>query len=48
MNEGKSCAEWIEKETQAFVRGTRLDETEKPKGNCIICGKKSTTIVYHG
>lgn len=45
-NEGKTCAEWVEKETQAFVRGTRLDETEKAKGNCVICGKKATVIVY--
>ncbi len=45
-SEGKNCAEWVEKETQAYVRGTRLDETEKPKGNCIICGKKATAIVY--
>ncbi len=45
-NEGRTCAEWIEKETQAFVRGTRLDETEKPKGNCIICEKKATALVY--
>jgi len=46
MNEGKSCAEWVEKETQAFIRGTRLDEEEKPKGACVICGKKSSVIVY--
>ncbi|MBI5797892.1 proline--tRNA ligase [Candidatus Woesearchaeota archaeon] len=45
-NHGKNCAEWIEKEAQAFVRGTKLDETEKTKGSCVICGKKSTTIVY--
>ncbi len=45
-NEGRNCAEWIEKETQAYVRGTRLDETEKLKGTCIICGKKSSAIVY--
>ena len=45
-NEGKKCAEWIEKEVQAYVRGTRLDETEKPSGNCVICGKKATAIVY--
>ncbi|MDP3727993.1 MAG: His/Gly/Thr/Pro-type tRNA ligase C-terminal domain-containing protein, partial [bacterium] len=45
-NEGKSCAEWVEKEAQASVRGTKLDETEKAKGNCIICEKKSSVIVY--
>jgi len=45
-NEGKKCAKWIEKETQAYVRGTRLDETKKVKGVCVICGKKASAIVY--
>lgn len=44
--EGISCAEKIEKETGAEVRGTRLDEKEKPKGKCVICGKKANHIVY--
>src|SRR3989338_1486969 len=43
--EGASCAEVIEKETGARVRGTRL-EKENAKGNCAICGKKAENIVY--
>lgn len=44
--EGISCAEIIEKNIGADVRGTRLDETKKPSGNCAICGEKATKIVY--
>ncbi len=44
--EGEKCAGIIEKETTAEVRGTRLDEKEKPKGKCVICGKKANYIVY--
>ena len=44
--EGEKCAEIIEKETGAQVRGTRLDEKQKPKGKCAICGKKAEHIVY--
>lgn len=43
---GEKCAEVIEKETGAKVRGTRLDEKEKPSGKCAICGKKAEHIVY--
>jgi prolyl-tRNA synthetase len=44
--EGEKCAEKIEKETGAQVRGTRLDEKQSPKGKCAICGKKANHIVY--
>jgi prolyl-tRNA synthetase len=44
--EGEKCAEKIEKETGAEVRGTKLDETQKPQGKCAICGKKANYIVY--
>lgn len=44
--EGEACAEVIEKETGAQVRGTRLDEKENPSGKCAICGKKVNHIVY--
>ena len=44
--EGEKCAEVIEKQITAQVRGTRLDEKEKPRGKCIICGKKAKHIVY--
>lgn len=43
---GIPCAEIIEKQTGAEVRGTRLDEKGKPKGKCAICGKPSTCISY--
>jgi len=44
--EGAKCAEVVEKEIQAQVRGTKLDEKDKPKGTCVICGKKANAIVY--
>ncbi len=43
--EGTSCAEIIEKETGATVRGTKLVR-EKATGKCIICGKKANEVVY--
>jgi prolyl-tRNA synthetase len=39
------CAEIVEKEFGATVRGTKL-EKENPKGKCVICGKKANEIVY--
>ncbi|PIN95392.1 proline--tRNA ligase, partial [Candidatus Pacearchaeota archaeon CG10_big_fil_rev_8_21_14_0_10_31_9] len=42
---GEKCAEVIEKETGAQVRGIKL-EKEKASGNCPICGKKATEVVY--
>ena len=44
--EGTPCAEIIENETGAEVRGTKLDETSKPKGKCAVCDKEATQIVY--
>ncbi|MDD5012235.1 MAG: proline--tRNA ligase [Candidatus Nanoarchaeia archaeon] len=44
--DGEKCAEVIEKEISAEVRGTRLDETQKPKGKCAVCGRKANYIVY--
>src|SRR3989339_2242515 len=43
--QGAKCAEIIEKEIGATVRGTKL-EKETPKGNCAICGKKASAVVY--
>ncbi len=43
---GEKCAEIIEKEILSSVRGTRIDKTEKPFGNCIICNKKANAVVY--
>jgi prolyl-tRNA synthetase len=44
--DGEKCAERIEKEINAEVRGTRLDEKKSPKGKCVVCGKKANHIVY--
>jgi prolyl-tRNA synthetase len=43
--DGAKCAEVVEKEIGATVRGTRL-EKEKPSGKCIICGKPAKAVVY--
>jgi len=45
---GEKCAETIEKEISASVRGTKL-EKETPKGKtekCVICNKKADSVVY--
>lgn len=44
--EGEKCAEIVEKDTSATVRGTRLDEKKKDINKCVICGKKAGEIVY--
>lgn len=44
--DGGKCAKIIEKEIGAEIRGTRLDETQKPKSKCAVCGKKANHIVY--
>ena len=44
-NDGEKCAEIIEKESGARVRGKNLKE-EKAQGNCIICNKKANHVVY--
>jgi len=44
--EGEKCAEIIEKETGAQVRGTRLDEKKQDMNKCVICEKKANHIVY--
>jgi prolyl-tRNA synthetase len=46
--DGERCAEIIEKEVLASVRGRKL-EKEVPKGKisrCIICNKKAKEVVY--
>ncbi len=42
---GEACAEKIEKDIGAQVRGIKL-EKESPKGNCVICNKKASEVVY--
>jgi prolyl-tRNA synthetase len=45
--EGENCAEIIEKEANAQVRGTKLDENPDIKGKrCAICGNKASHFVY--
>ncbi len=46
--DGEQCAEQVEKELLARVRGTRLDKNEKPaKGaKCIVCGAPAQNVVY--
>ncbi len=43
--DGAKCAEVVEKEVGATVRGTRL-EKEKASGKCVICGKPANHVVY--
>ena len=46
---GRACADKLKDLTDGGeVRGTKLDEKEKPKGKCIICDKKANAIVYVG
>ncbi len=43
---GEKCAEIVEKNIGAEVRGILANKKEKPKGKCIICNKKAKHIVY--
>ena len=47
-SEGLPCAEIVEKEFSADVRGTLANNKETPKGKCIICNKEAHQIVYVG
>jgi len=44
-SEGEGCAEVVEKDVGAKVRGTRL-EKEEADGKCAVCGKKANEVVY--
>lgn len=44
-SDGEKCAEVVEKEVGAKVRGTNL-EKETAKGKCVVCGKKAGNVVY--
>jgi prolyl-tRNA synthetase len=46
--EGIKCAEVVEREINADIRGTMANKNEKPSGNCVICGKKAHEVVYIG
>ena len=45
---GEKCAEWVEKETEAGIRGTLAGKKEFPKGKCVICDKPAKEVVYVG
>jgi prolyl-tRNA synthetase len=47
--EGAKCAEIIEKQAGAFVRGSKFDEKldeKHRKKTCVICGKPAAEMVY--
>ncbi|MFX0058651.1 MAG: proline--tRNA ligase [Candidatus Hodarchaeota archaeon] len=44
--EGESCAEVVEKELGAFVRGKRVDEEKHEFATCLICDQSATCTVY--
>lgn len=46
--DGLKCAEIVEKEINADIRGTLANKRETPKGKCIICNKKANEIAYIG
>jgi prolyl-tRNA synthetase len=46
--QGAACAEVIEKEFSADVRGTLANKNEKASGKCLFCGKPATKVVYIG
>ncbi len=46
--DGENCGKFIEKELQARVMGSRAEIEEKSSGNCPICGKKASVVVYSG
>ena len=48
--DGAKCAEVVEKDFLATVRGIRVDKKEFPSGNkkCIVCGKPAVVVVCIG
>ena len=46
--QGEKCAEYIEKEINAEIRGVITNKKEKPIGKCIICNKPAKEVVYIG
>ncbi len=44
--DGVPCAEKIEKQTAATIRGEIFGEKNKAKGKCVICNRKANNIVY--
>ena len=44
--QGEKCAEYVEKEIGAEVRGTLADKNERPSGKCVICNTLANAVVY--
>ena len=44
--DGLKCAEHVEKEINAEVRGSLANKREKPSGKCIVCGRNAKEVVY--
>jgi len=44
--DGEQCAEVIEKEVGAFVRGKRVDEEKHDFATCLVCNKPASCTVY--
>ncbi len=44
--DGEKCAEVVEKDLSAFVRGKRVDEEKREFATCLICGKPASCTVY--
>ena len=47
-SQGIKCAEEVEKEFGASVRGNLANKKETPKGRCIICKKSAESVAYIG
>ena len=45
---GEKCAEHVEHDLGAEVRGTLANKNEKANGKCVICNTKAKEIVYVG
>jgi prolyl-tRNA synthetase len=43
---GEKCAEIVEKDIRAFVRGKRVDKEKREFATCLICGKPASCTVY--
>jgi len=44
--DGQKCADKLQEEAAAKVRGTLFDKQEKATGKCVVCGKPAKHIVY--
>jgi len=44
--DGAKCAEVIEKETGAEIRGSRVDREDNKFEKCVVCGKPASKTIY--